>query len=146
MTADRGAQHYEGAVSVGVPNDKVIVVSRAGTDAVAMLGKNVGASHRDGPRPWRGIRGVALRRFNPIRVCAPAYATAAVWLVRKRRRWSLPRTVSLGLAYSVPLAVAATVPRGRRGAALTWAAHMWAYKLVFEMPYDRPELLRPRLH
>jgi membrane-associated phospholipid phosphatase len=75
-----------------------------------------------------------------------AYVPAAVVAVRRRRRLRLPRPVSLGLAYSVPLAVAAALPRGRGRAAGAWAAHMWAYKVAFEVPYDRPEQMRERLH
>lgn len=41
--------------------------------------------------------------------------------------------------------MAAALPPGRGRAAAAWAAHMWAYKTAFEVPYDRPEQLRARL-
>jgi membrane-associated phospholipid phosphatase len=41
--------------------------------------------------------------------------------------------------------VAAAAPRGRARHALLWIAQMWAYKVAFEIPYDRPERLRARL-
>jgi membrane-associated phospholipid phosphatase len=39
-----------------------------------------------------------------------------------------------------------SAPPGRARAAGTWALQMWAYKVLFEMPYDRPWRLRRRLH
>jgi membrane-associated phospholipid phosphatase len=54
--------------------------------------------------------------------------------------------LSIALAASVPAAVAGAVPRERGRAAAVWAAHMWAYKIAYEMPFDAPEELRRRLH
>jgi membrane-associated phospholipid phosphatase len=41
--------------------------------------------------------------------------------------------------------MAYALPRGRWRARLTWLGHMWAYKVAFEVPYDRPAALRRRL-
>ena len=68
-----------------------------------------------------------------------------VVLVRKRRDLGIPRPLSNVLAASAPLNVAAALPRGRTRNALLWAAHMWAYKVAFEIPYDRPDRMRSRL-
>ncbi|HET6549565.1 MAG TPA: phosphoesterase, partial [Solirubrobacter sp.] len=79
------------------------------------------------------------------RRCACAvWAAGAVVGARRRRRLGLPRPLSAVLAASVPAAVA-VVARGGARAPLVWAAHMWAYKLEFEIPYDAPERLRARL-
>jgi membrane-associated phospholipid phosphatase len=67
-------------------------------------------------------------------------------VARARRRVDLPPGVSGALAVSVPVATAAALPRGRLRAAAVWGAHMWAYKILYELPYDRPEALRDRLH
>lgn len=46
---------------------------------------------------------------------------------------------------TVPLAVAAALPRGRQQYAATWAAYVWLFKAAWEIPYDKPEKLAPRL-
>lgn len=46
---------------------------------------------------------------------------------------------------TVPLAVAAALPRGRSQYAATWVAYVWLFKVAWEIPYDKPEKLRPRL-
>ena len=74
-----------------------------------------------------------------------AYAAIAVPVARHRRRIGLPRPLGTALAASVPVAVAGALPRGRGRAAAVWAAQMWAYKVSFEVPYDKPEKLRRRL-
>ena len=70
---------------------------------------------------------------------------AAVLIVRKRRGLGLPRALSNVLAASVPAATALAIPRSRPRNALLWAAQMWAYKVAFEIPYDRPAYLHARL-
>jgi membrane-associated phospholipid phosphatase len=68
-----------------------------------------------------------------------------VLTVRKRRDLGLPRSLSNALAASAPATVAAALPRGRVRNAVLWAVHMWAYKVAFEIPYDRPASVRKRL-
>lgn len=50
------------------------------------------------------------------------------------------------LASTVPLAVGAALPRGRTQYAATWVAYVWLFKVAWEIPYDKPEKLRRRLH
>ena len=50
------------------------------------------------------------------------------------------------LVSTVPLAVGAALPRGRCQYAATWASYVWLFKVAWEIPYDKPEKLRPRLH
>jgi membrane-associated phospholipid phosphatase len=69
-----------------------------------------------------------------------------VTFARLRRRLGPPRApLTLLVVYATPGAVAYALPRGRVRTYLTWLAHMWAYKVAFEVPYDRPEKLRRRL-
>jgi hypothetical protein len=75
-----------------------------------------------------------------------AWVPVGVALMRARRRLGLPRPLSALVAPTVPLAVAAALPPGRLRKATVWPAHMWAYKVSFEIPYDNPEALRRRLH
>jgi hypothetical protein len=49
------------------------------------------------------------------------------------------------LVSTVPLAVAAALPRGRYQYAATWGAYVWLFKVAWEIPYDKPEKLAPRL-
>jgi membrane-associated phospholipid phosphatase len=80
-----------------------------------------------------------------VRLPLLAVVPAAIFVVRQRRRLNLPRALSSALAASVPLTVAAALPRGRPRHVLLWSAQMWAYKVAFEIPYDRPGRMRPRL-
>jgi membrane-associated phospholipid phosphatase len=75
-----------------------------------------------------------------------AGSMAAVVLVRAREKLHLPRPATAALATSVPVGVIAGLPRTRVRRPILWAAHMWAYKVMFELPYDRPEWLRRRMH
>lgn len=89
----------------------------------------------------RGSRKVAARIRWPLL----AAASAGVVLARKRDDIGLPRPATAGLALSVPVSLAAALPGGRLRSASVWAAHMWAYKIMFELPYDRPDWLRRRM-
>jgi membrane-associated phospholipid phosphatase len=80
------------------------------------------------------------------RLLAAALVPAVVVLARRRRRLGLPQAGSLALAASVPGLVLVAAPQGRPRSAIGWAAFMWAYKIAFEVPYDRPAELRRRLH
>lgn len=66
-------------------------------------------------------------------------------LARLRRKVGVPRPVSLAVVCGTPVAVAMALPRGRGRAVAVWLAHMWSYKLAFEIPFDQPEKLRARL-
>lgn len=74
-----------------------------------------------------------------------AYAAAIVGLSYSRRRLRLPRPPMVPIVSTVPLAVAAALPRGRQQYAATWAAYVWLFKVAWEIPYDKPEKLEPRL-
>jgi membrane-associated phospholipid phosphatase len=74
------------------------------------------------------------------------YLPTAITFARMRRRLGPPpAVVSIGAAYGAPVAVYLALPRGRFRTYMVWLAHMWAYKVAFEVPYDRPEHLRQRL-
>ena len=83
----------------------------------------------------------------------PARETAAllvvvglVTLVRGRKRAHLAAGLASACAYAVPVAITVGVPRSRVRDSLVWAAHMWAYKNAFEMPFDDESRLRRRAH
>jgi membrane-associated phospholipid phosphatase len=82
----------------------------------------------------------------PRRRALLAYVPAAIAFARKRRDIGASRPLSVLITWAAPAAVHAAMPPGRKRAAAVWAAHMWAYKVNFEIPYDRPEELRRRLH
>jgi membrane-associated phospholipid phosphatase len=86
-----------------------------------------------------------MRNRLPL-LLAAGLVTGAVVVARRRRRLGLPRPASLGVAATVPVLTASALPRGRLRSAASWGAFMWAYKIGFEIPYDRPEELRRRLH
>ena len=75
-----------------------------------------------------------------------AYAGGIVLLTAFRRRLRLPRPPMVPLVSTVPPAVAAAVPRGKYQYAAAWAAYVWLFKTAWEIPYDKPEKLTPRLH
>lgn len=89
----------------------------------------------------RAQRTVDRVRFKPL-----AYVPAVVTLARLRRRIGPPPApLTLGAVYATPAVIAYALPRGRLRTGVVWLAHMWAYKVSFEVPYDRPEKLRTRL-
>jgi membrane-associated phospholipid phosphatase len=75
-----------------------------------------------------------------------ALAGAIVALSLVRRRLGLPRKPMVPVASTVPLAVALAVPRGRAQYAATWVSYVWLFKTAWEIPYDKPDKLRKRLH
>ena len=85
------------------------------------------------------------RRRRPVRWPYLVYAAGVVGLSYSRRRLRLPRPPMVPLVSTVPLAVAAALPRGRSQYAATWAAYVWLFKAAWEIPYDKPEKLEPRL-
>jgi membrane-associated phospholipid phosphatase len=50
------------------------------------------------------------------------------------------------VAFTTPLVVAKGFPRSGCRDAIVWAAQMWAYKNLFELPNDDPDRLRGRAH
>jgi membrane-associated phospholipid phosphatase len=88
----------------------------------------------------------ARRTLERVRLAPLAYVPAVVTFARLRRRLGPPPApVTIAAAYATPAVVAYALPRGRVRDALTWLSHMWAYKIAFEVPYDRPEQARERL-
>jgi membrane-associated phospholipid phosphatase len=81
----------------------------------------------------------------PRRRALLAYVPAAVAYAQLRRKIRAPRPLSMLVTAAAPAAVRAALPPGRPRAAAVWAAQMWAYKVNFEIPYDRPEKLHNRL-
>jgi membrane-associated phospholipid phosphatase len=117
-----------------------MLVSRLPADHISRT--VLGRSRRWSPRP-----SVRTKRVPVWGVRWPLLAVlpAVVVVVRKRRDMALPRMLSNALAAVAPATVAAALPRGRVRNAVLWAVHMWAYKVAFEIPYDRPQSLRRRL-
>jgi len=74
------------------------------------------------------------------------YVPAAVTYAQLRRKLGPPPSaLSVAVAYATPAVVYSALPRGRARTYLTWLAHMWAYKVAFEVPYDHPNRRRRRL-
>jgi len=88
--------------------------------------------------PFAGRRDVL---WQPL-----AVAAAVVGVCVARRRLDLPRKPMVPLASTVPLAVGVALPRGRAQYAAMWVAYVWLFKTAWEIPYDKPDKLRPRLH
>lgn len=90
---------------------------------------------------------LSRRRSGWRRVRWPflAYAASVVGLSYWRRRLRLPRPPMVPVVSTAPLAVGAALPRGKGQYAAIWATYMWLFKVAWEIPYDRPEKLRPRL-
>jgi membrane-associated phospholipid phosphatase len=102
----------------------------------------------------RGGRGAARRgaaryaRHATERVRWPAllYVPAVITFARTRRRLGPPPApLTVAAAYATPGAILYALPRGRVRTSLGWLAHMWAYKVAFEVPYDRPATRRRQL-
>ena len=74
-----------------------------------------------------------------------AYAGGIVALALARRRLRLPRAPMVPVVSTVPLAVAAALPRGKVQYAATWASYVWLFKVAWEIPYDKPEKIASRL-
>jgi membrane-associated phospholipid phosphatase len=125
--------------------------------AVAKIARGNARRHRGGLSSKRGMSAVAgLRsraasamrgaRGRAVRPGFLAYAAAVIALSAVRRRLGLPRPPMVPVASTVPLAVGAALPRGRLQYAATWIAYVWLFKVAWEIPYDKPSKLRPRLH
>jgi membrane-associated phospholipid phosphatase len=101
------------------------------------------------PRALLGKPPLRRRRAAPswedVRWPFLAYAGAIVALAYSRRRLELPRPPMVPLVSTVPLAVAAALPRSKLEYGATWASYVWLFKVAWEIPYDKPDKLRPRL-
>lgn len=84
-------------------------------------------------------------RQRKVRWSLAAFASAAVGLSTARRRLGVPPVVTLPLVSVAPLAAAAATPRGKWRYVAVGATYMWAFKVSWELPYDRPENLEKRL-
>lgn len=86
------------------------------------------------------------RTTDRIRWAALLYVPAVVTFARMRRRIGPPPApLTITAVYATPAVIVWALPRGRIRTALGWLAHMWAYKVAFESPYDRPDKRRRRL-
>jgi hypothetical protein len=70
-------------------------------------------------------------------------AAFAVPLLRRRGR--VPAPVTVAACASGPLAIAVLRPRSRSRDIVLFALQMWAFIMVHELPFDKPERLRERL-
>jgi len=70
---------------------------------------------------------------------------AAVVVPLLRRRLRAPAAVTVAACAAGPLAIAVRWPRSHRRDVAIFAAQMWAFTMVHELPYDDPERLQARL-
>lgn len=123
-----------------------LILSRPGRAGVRRVAVNVLATRTGRRMIRRYARRRATRAVAQIRWQPALYVPAAVAFARLRRRLGPPPpAVTLAVAYATPVAVASALPRGRVRTYATWLAHMWAYKVAFEVPYDCPARQRRRL-
>jgi membrane-associated phospholipid phosphatase len=80
-----------------------------------------------------------------VRAAAGAALVAAFALPLARRRLRLHPGVTIGAAATGPFALAVLFPRTRTRDAAVFALQMWAFAVIHELPYDRPDRLRERL-
>jgi membrane-associated phospholipid phosphatase len=69
---------------------------------------------------------------------------AAIAIPLARRRLRTPPVVTALASAAGPLALAVAVPRSRKRDAGIYALQMWAFIVIHELPYDRPERLERR--
>jgi membrane-associated phospholipid phosphatase len=97
------------------------------------------------------IRVPGFRRPRPsslgpvVRAAAIAALAGAAALPLARRRLRLHPAVTTAAAAAGPFALAVLRPRTRARDAGLFALQMWAFTVIHELPYDRPERLRERL-
>jgi membrane-associated phospholipid phosphatase len=80
-----------------------------------------------------------------VRAGAAGALAAAVAVPLLRRRARLPAPVTIAACACGPLAIAVLSPRSRRRDVALFAAQMWGFIMVHELPYDDPDRLRSRL-
>src|SRR3954465_15271570 len=82
-----------------------------------------------------------------VRVAGAATVPVAVALASLRERLRMPAPAAAAIACAAPLgAIAATAPRTRSRYVAAGAADMWLFKVSWEIPFDKPDKLRQRLH
>jgi membrane-associated phospholipid phosphatase len=85
-----------------------------------------------------------LRPF--VRAAAGVALVAAFAVPLARRRLRLHPGVSIAATAAGPFALAVLLPRTRARDAALFGLQMWAFTVIHELPYDRPDRLRERLH
>jgi membrane-associated phospholipid phosphatase len=85
------------------------------------------------------LRGRALRSI------AWGSLAAAIALPLARRRLKLPAPLTAAAVMAGPLGLALAVPRSGRRDVGVYALQMWAFIVIHELPYDRPEKLERRV-
>ncbi|MGE5198602.1 MAG: phosphatase PAP2 family protein [Rhodospirillaceae bacterium] len=80
-----------------------------------------------------------------VRAAAAGALAAAVVVPLARRRLRIPAGVTISATAGGPVALAVLFPRTRGRDAALFAMQMWAFTVIHELPYDRPDRLRERL-
>jgi hypothetical protein len=80
-----------------------------------------------------------------VRAAAGGALAAAFAVPLLRRKARIPAPVTVAACASGPLAVAVLRPRSRGRDIVLFALQMWAFIMVHELPFDKPERLRERL-
>ena len=80
-----------------------------------------------------------------VRVAAAAALAGAFAVPLARRRLRIPTGVTIAATAAGPFALAVLRPRTKARDAGLFAMQMWAFTVIHELPYDRPDRLRERL-
>ena len=80
-----------------------------------------------------------------VRATAVAALAAAFVVPLTRRRLRIPAGVTVAATAAGPFALAVLFPRTKGRDAGLFALQMWAFTVIHELPYDRPDRLRGRL-
>jgi membrane-associated phospholipid phosphatase len=80
-----------------------------------------------------------------VRAAAAAAFAAAVAVPLARRRLRIPPSATIAAAAAGPFALAVLLPRTRGRDAALYGLQMWAFTVIHELPFDRPDRLRERL-
>jgi membrane-associated phospholipid phosphatase len=80
-----------------------------------------------------------------VRAAAAAALAAAIAVPLARRRLRIHPSATIAAAAAGPFALAVLYPRTRARDAALFGLQMWAFTVIHELPYDRPDRLRERL-
>ena len=80
-----------------------------------------------------------------VRAAAAAALAAAFVVPLARRRLRIPAGVAVAATAAGPFALAVLLPRTKGRDAGLFALQMWAFTVIHELPYDKPDRLRERL-